>query len=276
MMKRTLALTILALVTSFSAGAAILAIDNAANYSSWSQSSLAPSDNGGTGFGPWVIRSTTTSDDAFNGAFLGSSGSIDTGGNALGLYANTSNRIVGYRGFAFNNFLPVQSVFRFSMDNGGVDESGASVGLSLRDNNFNLFPTDVFANERFRFSFQQGDANYTITDSTGDVDTGIGFTSNGLNLEFALTTLNTYSLTVIDANTLGTLGTFTGTLGGTTDATINSLAVFNNFAGSGGSRNVFFNNFSVDGLIVPEPTTFGLLAISSILLRFRRRIMRRV
>jgi|GEM_PF-806600 len=263
--------------------AAILAQDDAGNYSSFGQPTPNPA-NGGTGFGNWVLRSTTTANDSFNGSFLGSAtdndnftgpygDNINTSGQSFGMYANSGNRIVAYRGF--NSSLSLNDTFRWSMDNGGVDEAGASVGLSLRNQNFNANPGDQFSNERFRFSFMQGFANYRITDSGGDIDTGISWRRSGLDLEFELTSDNTYTLTVLDVDTGSNLGTFNRTLGGTSDATLDSFAIFNNYAGSGGDRNAYFNNFEIESFdanaAVPEPGTMMLSLFGVLFFRLLRR-----
>ncbi|RIK71200.1 MAG: hypothetical protein DCC67_20410 [Planctomycetota bacterium] len=237
-----------ALLVPARAYAIVVAADDsgdAAYNSGW-----ATGTNGGSGFGAWTLR--TTGGNA--GSFQGNS-DVNAGGDAFGLWASIGDRSAAYRAFNLTNgytFLRAGDTFAWSMDNGGVDDSGSSVGLSLRTGNAASDAQDgtIFSDRRFAFEFQQGASNYKIIDSTGNRDTGIGWRNSGLHLSLTLTGADSYSLQVTDAVTSNTLGMFTGTFTGTAGAQINSLSIYNRFAGSGGARDAFFNNFAVNA--VPE------------------------
>lgn len=227
-------------------------------------------DNGGFGFGAWTIRTTTGGNDAFNGVFVGSStgngdgdsngdGDINTspGNRALGLYANSGNAAVAFR--AFNTPLSLGHTFYISMDNGYINTGGPSVGFTLRSGNANSSTADYNVGARFEFLFLGGDTGYTVIDGTGThyFTPNIGFTDEGLRLQFFMTGVNSYSLVV--SNTSGTvLSSISGTLGGTLNAPIDSFAVYNRGAGSGSAYDAFFNSFTQLSA-VPEPGVVMLL-----------------
>src|SRR3954452_1467941 len=229
--------------------------DDSAYNSAWADSS-----NGGFGYGAWTLHPTTNTVN--NGFFTAtatnndgggsSSANINVGGDSFGIYANSSNRSAAYRSFSLTDgrtALQVGDTFSWKVDNGLGFDPGSSVGLSLRHGNANSDASDttIFSGRRFGFEFLQGSTNYSIADSTGIRDTGIGFRRTGVDLLFALTGLNTYSLVVKDVSSGAALNTFTGTLGGTPDQALNSFAVYNRFAGPAGDEDSFFNSFVVNG-----------------------------
>jgi hypothetical protein len=95
---------------------------------------------------------------------------------------------------------------------------------------------------RFQFYFVGGDSTYTIWDNAGARDTGIPYTGTGLHLEFMLTSADTYTLVVRD-NTTGETTVFDGALAAS--GTLDSIALFNNNAGSGPSFDAFFNSLEI-------------------------------
>ena len=233
-------------------------------------------DNGGTGFGAWTLTQTSGNIDGFNGQFIGSSSgngfgtanpNIDTGGKAFGEYGNTGNAAVAYRAFGtgqmYNN-----SVFHWAMDNGFID-NGTSVGLTLRNGNANANPGNYNTGARFEFLFLGGNSDYTYIDGTGSHDTGIAFLDTGLQLSLRMIGANGYTLTVSNGNNTALLGTYSGTLEGTANSSIDSFALYNNNAGGGGAHDAFFNSFSVDA--VPEPTVVVLFAVGGVIIWLRRR-----
>ena len=233
-------------------------------------------DNGGSGFGAWTIQTQSGGQDGFNGNFIGTSANnafgtttpnIDTSGEAFGTYANTGNSAVGFRDFTGGQ-LAFKSTFAWSMDNGFIDDAGGAVGLTLRNGSADSSASDYNAGVRFEFQFLQGNANYSYIDSTGSHDTGIAFTGTGLRLALTLTGINTYSLSISNLAS-GVVSTFSGTLGGTANSSLDSFAVYNRFAGSGGSRDAFFNLFEVTA--VPEPSTVMLWATGMGTLYYGRR-----
>jgi hypothetical protein len=221
-------------------------------------------DNGGTGFGAWSWSVPTNT--ANSGYFLGSSAGngdgdgnldddINDGGNAFGIYAN-SGGAVAVRTFTGGG-LTVGQQFTLSFDNGFVDPS-TSVGFVLEDSS---------SNDLLDFRFTGGNANYTVFDNSGSVDTGIGFTDEGLNLTFTLTGANSYSLLI--APLVGTSTNITGTLLNSGD--VEQVRIFNINAGSGSSFDMYVNDLQV----IPEPSTMALTGLGVLGLVAARRRMKK-
>lgn len=265
-----------------SALAIVAASDNSGNAtynSGWSTGT-----NGGSGYGAWTLQSTSGSGGFFQASATNndnggsSSANINAGGDSFGMFANSSARAAGYRPFNLTTSetaLQPGYVFSWKMDNGGVDDPGSSVGLSLRNGNANGDATDgtLFSGRRFGFEFQQGNANYKIVDSTGIRDTGINFTRTGLLMNLSLTSLDSYALHVYDVNSGGLAGSFTGTFAGTLGSAINSFAIYDRFAGSGGNRDAFFNTFTVTAIPEASPLLsipFALVSIMAGVIGLRR------
>ena len=84
-------------------------------------------------------------------------------------------------------------------------------------------------------------------------------TYTGLHLIFAPGTNDSYTLTIITYGS-GATNIISGTLGGTPSSTLDSIALFNNNGGPGGSHNVFFNSLSVANF---TPITYTINTSSS-------------
>ncbi|MBL7794813.1 MAG: T9SS type A sorting domain-containing protein [Saprospiraceae bacterium] len=196
-------------------------------------------DDDGDGFGAWtlsnsgpntgyfVFTSTSNGDGNNNG-----DNDIDTGGRAWGMYANSGNVSNAVR--PFDTPLTPGSTFAIDMDNGWI-ESGGTVGFGLRD---------ALGNNRMEFYFRAGQANYKVNDNAGETDTGLGFTDEGLNIEFTLLTATTYELVV--TRLTGGSYTHNGTLmnpGG--GQPIAQVRLFNANAGFDSPRNAYFNSMEV-------------------------------
>jgi hypothetical protein len=224
-------------------------------------------DDGGYGFGPWSIYALGANAGSFQGTAAGNDAGggpyphyIDAGGDSFGLWANTASRMAAYRGIDVDgdgaiDQLGLGSLFHWEMDNGGVDQVTSSVGLSLRTGNATGDANDstILAGRRFGFEFLQGNANYSIIDSTGVRDTGIGWRRTGLGMDFVLTGLDSYYLRVLDIASGAVLSNYYGSLGGSAGATLNSFVIYNRFAGADLDRDLYFNSFEI--LAVPEPST---------------------
>jgi hypothetical protein len=261
-------------VLAQSASAVIIASDEADNapYNDGWQTG----DNGGAGFGAWTLTQTSGNIDGFNGQFIGTSANngdgttspnIDTSGKAFGEYGNTGNSAVAYRAFGAREMYN-SSTFHWAMDNGFID-NGTSVGLTLRNGNANANPGNYNTGARFEFLFLGGNSDYEYIDSTGVHDSGIAFRSTGLQLSLQLQGANGYSLIVSNGDNTALLGTYSGTLEGTANSSIDSFAIFNNNAGLGGAHDAFFNSFSVNA--VPEPAVVVLFAVGGGIIWMRRR-----
>ncbi len=217
--------------------------------------------NGGFGFGPWEMASET--DGGFAGQFvqgnpdngvdnIGTSGgaSVQPDGTVWASYANKGNfadKSVQFRDF-LSPLAAAGDTFSVSFEHGFIDPSG-KVGISLRDRAVESFAETVedFADEAlFQFFFEGGDDTYTLVDANGEVDTGVGFSFWGIDLDLTLTSATTYNLAITRYGTANdpapevtnlTGLTFAETMG---NGTIESLAFFNIDAPT--QSDVYFNN----------------------------------
>ncbi len=229
-----------------------LAADNAfqtAYGGGWTNGS-----NTGFGFGPWVLTDTAPLNPSLNGFFLGSSTGnagdsapgIDANGYSWGIYANSGNNAAAYRAFA-NGSLQVGQSFLINMDNGYISGS-STVGFVLRTGNASSSPSDYNNGARFEFKYIGSDSvdSYKVVDNGGQQNIGVPFTGTGLRLKFTLTGTNAYTLATIN-NASGATNIFSGTLGGTVNGTVDSLAIYNLNAGTGSDYDAFFNSLQVVG-----------------------------
>jgi hypothetical protein len=205
--------------------------------------------NGGIGLNPWNLTGTGAISSTTNGFYLGSSTNdvfrfpgIDTRGSSWGMYANSTNFVVAYRSLE----VPVSAVFKMDMDNGYIDP-GNTVGFVLNNGSVSGNPTNYNSAARFQFLYMGGSAvnSYAVIDASGLNYLGVPWTSTGLHLVFSLGTNDTYTLSVIDNASGATSATWNGTLGGTPGSSIDSIALYNNNAGSGSDHDVFFNSLTV-------------------------------
>jgi hypothetical protein len=229
--------------------------------------------NGGTGFSNWV--QVAQNGPGGSGSFIGdatqngnipSGGGINVGGKSWGLYGNGGNTEVLYRDFTGGSLSLGQS-FSIGMDNGYID-SGNVAGFILRNG---VDTSNKNNGQRFEFLFIGGNADYYIaTNSTSPlIDTGVGYTDGGLLLNFTLTGADTFSLSITGL-TSGANTTITGALGGTSGSGIDSVALYNQNAGSGNHYDVYFDQMAIT---VPEPATAALVAaglLGAMLIRRRK------
>lgn len=199
------------------------------------------------------------------GGFIGDSGSngdgsgAGAGSTAWGLFANSGEQssITGDINsvIAGRDFGATGDTISIDFDNGFIDPTTA-VGIRFLD------PSNSVVSE---FSFTGGTSDYTVSDGSGVLNTGIGFTDNGLN--FALTILgpSLYQFDILAADG-GSASSGPRTLSGT----ISQIEVFNRDAGFGSQRDLFVNNLSIS---VPEPT--GLIAFGLYVAVTTRRMRRR-
>lgn len=223
----------------------IVASDTGSNYGTdWL-------GNGGFGFDDWSFQTDLDDGPGFAGSFLAATG---THGDlnyiwsmpdfkAWGTFANGPNAetMAAFRGFS-DISLDENYSFLISMENGLI-QTGGKTGFTLRTGNANGNSDAYNIGARFEFFFEGGDANYSILDDTGTkFDTGIGFTPDGLDLVFTRTGPNLYHLEVFSANGGASLGTFDRTLGGTSGASLDSVALYNRDVES---ANVYFNKMQI-------------------------------
>ncbi|MCS7049213.1 MAG: PEP-CTERM sorting domain-containing protein [Verrucomicrobiae bacterium] len=250
----------LAAALSNTAQAAALASDVASDIAY--DDGWATGDNGGTGFGPWTLN--TFGSGGVAGHFIGnssnnaggSSGNINTAGESFGLFAEPGMVSEAIR--PFTGALTVGQIFLIDFDNGWIQDGG-TVGLGLQNN---------ASQNRIEFFFIGGQTTYKIQTGATQTDSGVGFTGDGLRLEFTLTGADTMKLVI--KNTGGsTLATFSNlALGGNAGSGIDRVRLFNASAGPGSNHDAFYNSLR----IIPEPTTallVGLGVMGAMLLRRR-------
>jgi hypothetical protein len=192
--------------------------DSPDNYSSWSNGGT-----GGTGFEVWSLANSGT-----GGHFLAQTSShanMSVGSaSGFGLWANNAGISTATRNFS--TAMAAGDSFALRFDNNWVD-NGGETGFALTDNSGNV---------KFRFYFVGGQNNYRINDAIVGRESGIGYTEGGLNLAFALTSANTYTLSTGGANISGTLAPVGGA--------IFRLVVENKNAGSNTERNLYIGSMT--------------------------------
>ncbi len=217
--------------------------------------------DGGTGFGAWMFVATPNNSNE-DGFYVGTSTinagisvpGIDTGGQSWGLYANSGTTAVAYRAIeplTNGPALSAGATFKIDMDNGWINGPGGNqtnlVGFALRHGNATAATANYNTGARLQFYFVGGATDYTVADSSGARDTGVAFTGTGLQLVVSLGASDAYTLTIIDNASGNTKATVTGTLAGTPASSIDSIALFNNNAGTGPNYDLFFNSPEITG-----------------------------
>ena len=212
-----------------SSAPAIPANDNASQYTNWVHGA-----NGGSGFGPWDLQCVNNA-----GFFLGNSldnsggsGGINRRGKSWGMFAHSQGNADAYRPFADGPLALAPQRFMIDIDNGLVDP-GASVGLGLQNGNSNTL---------WEFFFVGGNRNYTVRDGTGEINTGIPFTTRGLHCTFVLTEATAYAVDIVCE---GQTNTLKGRLIDNPDQEISRIHLWNFNAGSGPDHDVYFNSIQI-------------------------------
>ncbi len=229
--------------------AALIAFDNAADAAY--DDGYQTGDNGGFGFLPWTLSGNTFLGQSQTNGF--GDGNIDTAGRAWGFYDE------GVQSRPFAAELEVGDTFSIAFDNGFLN-NGNTPGFRL---------VDAGGNEQFAFYFVGGTGSYRISDGSVDnFETGIGYTSAGLEVEFTLLAGDTYSV-FIKRNVDATGTTISGNslrAGGD----VSGLQIFGFGNTPDGSGDYFANSISIESSVIPEPAGLALLAPAAVLLRRRR------
>jgi hypothetical protein len=243
----------------------IIASDNAGNYSDWSSGST-----GGTGFGSWSFNDVTPN-GGYSGQFLGSSGTggIDSGsGNSFGMYANSGASAEAQASRTFTGgSLTADQTFSIQMLNGNVTDDGGQVGFSLQDSS---------ADNLFQFYFAGGGSDYQLNVGGSQIDTGVGYTSGPLTLDFTQGTGNAWSFSIYEGSTLTASLSSTSTGDLLSDDDISQLDLYTLNGGSsrtlGDNSNLYFNNLEIETQAVPEPASAALFVVGGLATFF---VMRR-
>jgi hypothetical protein len=183
------------------------------------------SDNGGFGFGTWLIYQSTN-DGNKAGKFIGNAAQISIGVPAWGLYANSGNLSEAKR--MFTNALAIGQTFLVSFENGLVDP-GAGAGVAMQNSNGETL---------WQFFINGSDSNYSFSGGMTDIKS----TNVGIQIEFWLTGTTNYAAHITPQGQ--STRNFSGNLEPSTNSNmaVTLFRVWNNNAGPSSARDVFFND----------------------------------
>ena len=272
----TLALLLCVLIGPIVVHASLPAFDSAADPAY--NSGWADGSNGGYGFGPWSITTNNDNTQHFAGTFIADAGAsgvnsaIDTDGRAFGMYANTAPNSSGASVSAMRDFTggPLQVGQSFSLQIAVNYRDGAK-GVIL-----NGGPPFGSLGGLFIGGFPEHYSLY-VYDGTSTVSyENISYQADSLfSVTFTVTAPTELQIHLTRMSTAG-FEDF-GTISGMFQAGSNPTG-FNLYYGSTAQYypqdDLFFNNFTVSGIAVSEPSLLGLIAFGTILLgiaQFQRR-----
>jgi len=225
-----------------SANAQFIATDNAGNYSGgWTDGS-----NGGSGFSPWVLTAGTGT-GGFGGNFIGdpsSAGITGMGSQAFGLFANPSGSgAFSTADRSFTTPLAAGNILSFewsiNFDSGSSGNKG-----------FNLYTGAPGSGEIVNVN-NAGSSAITFNGT----DIGFGYGVNAMTWTFTQISPTSLSLSVNDRDGSGLFTTNLTGLSGT----VSSFRFYASDMQGGNEAQPYFNNINV----VPEPSTYALLALSA-------------
>ena len=215
--------------------------DTAANYGGLGEPGWTNGANAGSGFGSWNLFISGSA-----GNFLGSSsaqgfGNINTDGQSFGMYGNPTGNNYSNAERSFSSALNVGDTFSIDL---AVAFRNGNKGISLFSGGF------APANEVWNFNV--GGDNYT---------------AGGSNLGWTYSQTSVFSLTAtqISSTQLG-ISLVRGSDSYATNLIVTTgLSGFRAYVGSTEAgndlNNLFINNLTT---VVPEPSTYALLALSAI------------
>ena len=211
-------------------------------------------DNGGFGFGPWSLNAYNGGHFVWTSTQNGNAGPWDCNNNyndpngdwdidvtrgngdhvAWGFWANDG---ISEAWRPLSSPLSVGQGINLAMDNGYIKDWGpyGTVGFGLQNGS---------GQNLLEVYFVGGQSNYTVNDGAGPNDSGLGFTDQGLTVEFTLTGASTYSITLTRLFD-GVSATVTGNLMNPGDQTIAQIRMFNADGGPDCFRNLYFNSLEV-------------------------------
>lgn len=213
-----------------------------------------PGSGGDNGFFGWQFAAKADGEGSFAGHYMGKLSEKPevapiTTDRVFALFANGKGyeESVAFRAIA----VPLEpgDNFTFEILHGPFQQKGdqddpapGEVGVSYRTGNANAAIGDIDAGARLRFFAREGSANYLITDSEKEFDTGIPITQEALAVTLTLVGPDTYDLEVINLKDK-TVKLLEGRkFGGEAGAPIQSLAFFNRNAET---HDFLFNNFQL-------------------------------
>ncbi|MFM7374740.1 MAG: PEP-CTERM sorting domain-containing protein [Chthoniobacterales bacterium] len=233
-MKKLLIAAVMSVALTAGAFAASNASDNASttNYpgGAWTTGS-----NGGSGFGAWTLTSTPAG--GFSGSYIGGTA---LGNPTFGIYSggNAAATMLAYRPFTGGGLTSGQA---FSVSLANTATINGEIGLNLMSG----------ATARWTLKFVGGGQNWLLNDGGGsDFSSGQAYIANNpLTLTFTYNGGNSYSYVF----GTGSGNNFTAA----NLANIDGVQFFS--VNQGGDQNMGINSLSV----VPEPSTYALLALSA-------------
>ena len=234
-MKKLLLAAVASIALSSGALSANLASDNAST-NNYPGGGWATGSNGGTGFGNWTLTSTPSG--GFAGSYIGGTA---LGDPTFGIFSgnNAAANMLAYRPFTGGGLTSGQS---FSVSLANTITINGQIGLSLMSG----------SSARWTLKFVSGQTSWQLNDGGSDFGAGQAYiANNSLTLTFTYNGGSSYSYT---------FGTGSGN-------NFNATADISNLDGvqffstnQGPDQNLGFNNLSV----VPEPSTYALLALSAV------------
>ena len=258
-MKRLLLSLAIALAGGICAHAQI-ASDVASNYGgTWTNNST-----GGTGFLPWSITNNNGG-AVFAGTFTGNStagaGNINTSDVSFGLYAHPAAASVT-ASRAFSLALTTGDVFTFQL----------ALNYDNGNKGFNFFAGSQ--GEVFNFNVGTG-GSVSSANAVLNPGSGFGYNYGGnatINVNLSVTSSTQFAYTISRTSETGFQGTlFSGNVTGLTEA-LSGFAFYNSGTDNGAAQNnLYVNNLSV----IPEPSTYALIALGSLLTLAARRRSKR-
>jgi hypothetical protein len=245
LMKKLLIAAVASIALTSGAFAQTNAFDFGANYGGGgAEPGWTNGANAGFGFGAWTI---STGGGGFSGNFIGNPAPNITGMSveSFGLFANPN----GSGAFvnadrSLSNALVVGETFSFQW---GINWDSGSDG----NKGFNLY-TGGAPGVGTQVINVNNATNANITFNS--VNTEFGFGGNVMNWSFTYTDATTLSVTANDRDGLGSFSTNIAVTGG-----ISSFRFYASQMQSGAAAQPYFNDLQV----VPEPSTYALLALSA-------------
>jgi hypothetical protein len=203
-------------------------------------------DNGGTGFGPWVLAfSGNRGDLLYDPQFIdraplpGDTLGAPTFALTTGARASFSDTSEASR--TFSSPIAVGQTFSMDVDGSALEPNAKAFSIG---NTLQLFGSDgierfgLFTNNQFNGN------NWTVT---GDISTGIP-AGSAFHIDFTLATANTYNLALKPLGGGSPLFSQTGApLEGTIGSAIQSINIsaYGTGSSSNGSKELFFDNMTV-------------------------------
>lgn len=236
-MKNILLSTFAAAAVAVGSAHAQIASDNAGNYSSgWTNGA-----NGGIGFQPWSLGVSAGATNFIGNPADAGLGTVGIGTSAFGMRSTQpGNYATASR--AFSNAMNVGETLTFFWGiNWDTDNNNGSVnkGFNLLAGASQIFNVNIGGTSSITVNGINADTNY------GANPMSVSLFRSATGYDFTLTSRSggpAYNVSVA------------------TNVAVNSIAFYANNNNADVNRNMYFNNLSV----VPEPSTYALLALSAV------------